>query len=807
MQHPTHLDEKRQRFIEETGSEYGYGLGEVPFQQQCDTEYPSLSSTTYLDYAASPPSPLSTFHRFSEKIVTTLYSNPHSRSTSSVATSIEIEQCRGQVLEDLFGLSTAVSRSQWDVVFTAGATASMKLVGDAFPWQERSKYCYLQQSHTSLVGIRGCALSQGALIDAMNVDDMLQLPRDDSCLTLFAYPAQCNATGQRLGLGYSRILKQRHTVNACILVDAAAYLSTDVLDLQSIPIEEAPDFITCSFYKVFGYPTGLGCLVVKRSSAPFLQRTSYFGGGTIDVISVGAPFRSQPRRGSIHEQFEDGTLPFLSIVALRQALATHQRLYKSQRHVSKHVSTLLRFATRELSLTRHANGSPVVKQHFAFGASKLLEEPGPTIGFSLLGPTSEYIGHVHLEQLATVNGFQIRTGGICNTGVLASALNISDADLMDEYARGRTCWDDEEFAGVEKDLRRPLGIARISFGASSTIDDVLQWVSFIRRYFVVSETVAILSKSLSTKDIAISAAATLKTLVLYPIKSCGGQSLPAHLSWQVLPTGLLYDREWMLLDASSGRTLSQKQHPRMALVRPFVDLDRQMLVVCAPGMSDLRLPLGTFQEGAMEANVCSDAVTVYSSDNSSDEWFSSFLGVHCTLHRLSAGASRHAHFDRTTSSVPILLSNESPFLLISQSSVDQVNKWIGEDCADSVPREAVRSSCFRANFLLATSTSPLSPFSEDTVDLLRIGTETFQVLARCRRCLMVCVNQETGLKTKEPFSCLARKRKSSRGKIEFGVHLMWREDLSRGGAKPTVCVGDPVVFASLREGIGEKPAV
>ncbi|KAF8213638.1 pyridoxal phosphate-dependent transferase [Mycena galopus ATCC 62051] len=803
MQNPAHLphtDEKRQTFLQTT-SGYAYGLGDISFQQQCNTEYPSLASTTYLDYAASAPSPLSTFHRFSEKIATTLYSNPHSRSSSSVATSLEIEQCRGRVLEELFGLGDAQKRSQWDVVFTAGATASMKLVGYAFPWQEGTKYCYLKQSHTSLVGVRGCALARGAVVAAMDIDDMLESSQDDSSSpTLFAYPAQCNATGQRLGLGYGLALKRRHP-NACILLDAAAYLATAVLDLGSIPFDLAPDFIACSFYKIVGYPTGLGCLVVKRSSAPFLQRNGYFGGGTIDAVSVSSPFWSQPRRslvpGPIHERFEDGTLPFLNIIALGHALDTHRRLYKSHGHVSKHVSGLLRFATRELSLIYHANGRPVVQQHRAFGSSEYLEEPGPTIGFSLLDPSSEFVGHVYLEQLATVNGFQIRTGGLCNTGLLASVFDITDQDFADEYDRGRSCWDDEEFSGSEENKNRPLGIARISFGASSTIDDVLQWLSFIRRYFVVSETVVALSKPLSTPKPSASADAKLQTLMLYPIKSCGGQSLPRNSSWQIVPTGLLYDREWMLIDASSGRTLSQKQYPRMALVRPSVDLNRRQLIVCAPEMADLVLPLDRSDTEAILANVCSDIVEVTSSGGAADEWFSAFLGVQCNLHRLSGGASRHVHFDRATSTVPILLSNESPFLLISRSSVDQVNEWIREGSADSALEDPVHPACFRANFLLAASTSPLLPFFEDTVDLVRIGTETFQVLARCRRCLMVSVNQKTGCKTKEPFSCLARKRKSARGKIEFGVHLMWREDLSQAGGKPTVRAGDPVMFASL----------
>ncbi|KAJ6626919.1 pyridoxal phosphate-dependent transferase [Mycena sp. CBHHK59/15] len=798
-----YIDEKRRTFLQETASDYAYGLGDAAFQQQCEVEYPSLKSTTYLDYAASAVAPILTLHSLSSSIATTLYSNPHSRSSSSVATSLEIERCRGRILEDLFGLSTSLSKSKWDVIFTSGATASMKLVGDAFPWKAgASRYRYLKQSHTSLVGVRGSALARGAIVDALDVDDVLESFHNDSQATLFGYPAQCNATGQRLGLELSRRLKQRHP-NVYILLDAAAYLSTAVLELDSIPIEDAPDFIACSFYKLFGYPTGLGCLVVKKSSASCLQRNSYFGGGTTDAISVSSPFWSQPRRslipGPIHERFEDGTLPFLNIIALGHALNTHRRLYKSHRNVSKHVATLLSFATHELSLIKHANGRPVFLQHRAFSSARYLEEPGPIIAFSLLGPSSEFIGHVTLDQLATINGFHIRAGGLCNTGVLASAFDLSDRDLMDEYERGRSCWDDEEFGGVGKDTQRPLGIARISFGASSTIDDVLHWISFIRRYYVVSKPVVTLSKPLSDPQSTFSPSVSLQTLMLYPIKSCAGQALPNNTSWQITSTGLAYDREWILLDPSSGRTLSQKQYPQMALLQPRIDLDRQMLVVSAPGMSDLFLLLETDEAEAVAANVCSDVVAVTPSDGTVDEWFSSFLEVQCTLNRLSSGASRHAHFDRTTSSVPILLSNESPFLLISQSSVDQVNEWITESSVHAAAEEPVQPDCFRANFLLSAFPSPLPPFFEDTVDLLRVGTETFQVLARCRRCLMVCVNQKTGHKTKEPFSCLARRRKSPRGKIEFGVHLMWREDLSHGGPNPIVRVGDPVVFASLRD--------
>lgn len=75
-------------------------------------------------------------------------------------------------------------------------------------------------------------------------------PNEAGRPSLAAYPAQCNATGSRLGLELGRGIKKRSSDTA-ILLDAAAYLSTSVLDLGSVPLDEAPDFVACSFYKIF----------------------------------------------------------------------------------------------------------------------------------------------------------------------------------------------------------------------------------------------------------------------------------------------------------------------------------------------------------------------------------------------------------------------------------------------------------------------------------------------------------------------------------------------------------------------------
>lgn len=119
-------------------------------RQQADCRCCCSADSIYLDYAASPPAPPSAVKSFLADISTTLYSNPHSRSTSSVRTAVAIDRVRSRVLAELFGLSQESSNS-WDVVFTAGTTAALKLVGDAFPWRRGetpARFRYLRQSHT-----------------------------------------------------------------------------------------------------------------------------------------------------------------------------------------------------------------------------------------------------------------------------------------------------------------------------------------------------------------------------------------------------------------------------------------------------------------------------------------------------------------------------------------------------------------------------------------------------------------------------------------------------------------------------------
>ncbi|KAG6855574.1 hypothetical protein H0H87_000809 [Tephrocybe sp. NHM501043] len=793
-----------------------YGLSPSSFIDLLATEYPALhtSELVHLDHAASPPPPTSAIAALTLTLSTNLYLNPHSHAP----TRQEIDVMRSRIMEVLFCLKQQ-DQANWDLVWTSGASASLKIVAEHFSWSpRRAKYRYLKESHTSLVGIRACALAGGAEVESLDLDAFLSplcSEDDPTNFVLHAYPAQCNVTGSRLGLhptvALSRILERRRGQHA-VLVDAAAYLSTSPLDLSTVSYEDAPDFIVGSFYKIYGHPTGLGFLLIKRSTAHLLtsSKDTYFGGGAIEALSVSSPYWVHPRGskdttaslGVVHERFENGTISYLSIVALGCAIDAHQKLFNpcissthldscsSLRAVGKHTHHLADLARNSMTSLRHWDGSPLVRIYKGEGSGRW-EDDGPAIAFTLYTPPTSRkgsprpIGHTHLLNLATLANIQLRTGGLCNTGVLARVSGLDDREFKELWEEGRVCGDAVEFGGNAQD--KLLGLARISFGACSSVQDVERFIDFLKRYFLISQEVVRLfdSPPINSIEDMDKTDVYVESLVRYPIKSCAGQLLvSAHFTSH----GLLHDREFAIVNSATGKIMSQKQFPRMVLIHPSINDNalEKMMTVRATGMPDLTIPLRYCQPEA-DVRTYSSLVGAHRMSTEADEWVSKFLGVPCQLHRTttpnvlsasSCATSIQPTLDTSTSKppIPIIFSNESPFTLISSFSVAAINDWIASSHLDSQPAP-IDPSCFRANFLLS-SHSALPPFHEDSLAHVRIGTQTFQVLARCRRCLMICVDGKTGVRMREPFCCLAKHRRNGKQRVEFGVHLMWRPELS-----------------------------
>lgn len=181
-----------------------------------------------------------------------------------------------------------------------------------------------------------------------------------------------------------------------------------------------------------------------------------------------------------------------------------------------------------------------------------------------------------------------------------------------------------------------------------------------------------------------------------------------------------------MLVNSMGKALSQKRYPKMALIRPHIDMQSRRLVIFLPDHHPFFIPLEEMNPvesclDFLDASVCSSDVRMRPVPEAKDlnSALSAYLGVACQLARLpSDSASRHAHFDALSSRVPILLSNESPFLLVNEASVEIVNEWVNEDQVTG-EEQVIASSTFRGNFAIRSrGPSHEATFAEDQWNLL-----------------------------------------------------------------------------------------
>lgn len=245
-------------------------------------EFARLDATAcvYLDYAGAALYPGSLVRRDARRLARRIMGNPHSGSLPSQASTEVIDAARALTLE----LLDADPRL-YDVVFTANASAALRIVAEAFPFSAGSRLVLTADNHNSVNGLRVRARRRGASVVYTPLDAELRGsdPRPDLALagspSLFAFPAQSNFSGVRHTLDWVEAAQAR---GYRVLVDAAAYLSTSRLSLTDTPA----DFVALSFYKMFGYPTGVGALIVRRDAMPLLRR-SYL---------AAAPCSSSPSR-------------------------------------------------------------------------------------------------------------------------------------------------------------------------------------------------------------------------------------------------------------------------------------------------------------------------------------------------------------------------------------------------------------------------------------------------------------------------------------------------------------------------------
>ncbi len=411
----------------------------------------------YLDYTGSGLYAESQVRRHAELLSTAVLGNPHSRNPTSSACTARVDEVRGRVLAFF-----EADPEEYEVVFALNASNALKLVGESYPFQAGSRFALTADNHNSVHGLREYASARGAGVRYVPLDARLRAPDLEAHLAgadpdrpnLFVFPAQSNFSGVKHPLEWVAAARE---LGYDVLLDAAAFVPTSRLSLRDC----SPDFVCLSFYKMFGYPTGVGALLARHDALHRLRRP-WFGGGTVRFVSaqMGVQMLWGTGRG-----FEDGTLNFQGILAVPIGLAFLEEVGLERIH--EHVMGLTRRALGELRALRHSGGTPLARIY----GPETGEGRGATIAFNLLTPAGEVIDFRVVEQRAGETGISLRTGYFCNPGAAEFALDHSDAKVR--RCAGTFTPDSFDLWRFAECLRdRPVGAIRASFGIASDEADL-----------------------------------------------------------------------------------------------------------------------------------------------------------------------------------------------------------------------------------------------------------------------------------------------------------------------------------------------
>jgi molybdenum cofactor sulfurtransferase len=434
-----------------------------------DRDYARLdrSGQVYLDFTGGGLYADSQMRLHQQVLAENIFGNPHSSNPTSQAATRLIESTRSAILK-FFNADPA----EYTVIFALNASGALKLVGESYPFEPGSRYLLTFDNHNSVNGIREFAHARGAEVTYIPVglpDMRVDLDSLDAALdpgaghknNLFAYPAQSNFSGVQHPLEW---IQRAHDKGWDVLLDAAAFAPSNPLDLGRFK----PDFVPLSFYKIFGYPTGIGALLARREALKKLRRP-WFAGGTITVASVQG---DKYYLAEAPAAFEDGTLDYLNIPAVEIGLKHIQSIGYGIIH--ERVNALTGWLLDNLSAMKHSTGVPLVRIY----GPLTTDRRGGAVTANFFDPSGLPVDHRVIELEAGQHNISLRTGCFCNPGAGEIALGLSKPELAACFTQPghdqRLSLDDFRLCIDGKSS----GAVRVSVGLVSNFEDIQTFLKF-----------------------------------------------------------------------------------------------------------------------------------------------------------------------------------------------------------------------------------------------------------------------------------------------------------------------------------------
>lgn len=250
----------------------------------------------------------------------------------------------------------------------------------------------------------------------------------------------------------------------------------------------------------------------------------------------------------------------------------------------------------------------------------------------------------------------------------------------------------------------------------------------------------------------------LSEIFIYPIKSLGGISLSEAV---VEPRGLLLDRRMMLVD-KNGLFITQRNHPEMALLKTEI-INDELVVYHLINKHSIRIPIketNFSKKNKIRVFIWNDESTAVIVSEEANKFFSDMLKINCRLVFMTDDEKRIVDPNKkyVTDEHIVSFADGYPFLIIGQSSLDELNKRL---------ESPLPINRFRTNFVFTGG----EPFEEDNWEEFLIGQIKFKAVKPCARCVITTTDQQTSERNDEPLRTLSTFRKFG-NKVLFGMNLI-----------------------------------
>ncbi|KAM5461889.1 hypothetical protein MferCBS49748_006921 [Microsporum ferrugineum] len=422
------------------------------------TEYTPLKDHVYMDYTGAGLYGEKQLRTHFNLLRSSIYSDSSSTSNAEA-----IQRIRDHVLTFF-----RASPDEYEVIFTANASHALKLVGEAYPFTPQGELLLLWDNHNSVQGLREFARGKGVPVThvpvtppSLQIDEAFLKKsissKSSSSPRLFAYPAQSNFSGVQHSLKW---IEEAQSHGWDVVLDAASFVPANPLDLS----RWHPDFVPISFYKMFGYPSGIGCLIARKQALAKLQR----------------PWTSREKANhgqKWHEVFEDGSIDFFGLPAVEIGLNHLSSI--GMETISSRVKLLAGWLIDRLLELRHSNGRRVV---IIYGPQNTTNRGG-TITLNFIDPTGRVIDERIVDRRALPINLSLRTGCFCNPGASEAAFHLTEEALLNAFNQEAAAKEQEGNPKTFDEFLVDMGMTtgggvRISLGLMTNFADCFRFLQF-----------------------------------------------------------------------------------------------------------------------------------------------------------------------------------------------------------------------------------------------------------------------------------------------------------------------------------------